>query len=83
MDEIKDQFASRPTGSTTSAVIDLLQKISSMLQCNDYAVAISVDYFKDFATVWHSSLLYAVGFIDIHDRIYNKFVNYFNNCFNQ
>src|SRR6218665_2389409 len=33
---IKDQFAFRPTGSTTAAVIDLLQQTTTMLLTNDY-----------------------------------------------
>src|SRR6218665_2687144 len=50
-EKIKDQFAFRPTGSTTAAVIDLLQQISTMLQTNEYVAIIHVDYSKAFDTV--------------------------------
>src|SRR6218665_568518 len=36
VENIKDQFAFRPTGSTTAAVIDLLQQTTTMLLTNDF-----------------------------------------------
>jgi len=76
-DEIKDQFAFRPTGSTTAAVIDLLQQTTSLLQDNDYVVIFSFDYSKAFDTVRHPSLLSKLGVMDLPDHIYNWMVNYF------
>ena len=35
-DMLQHQFAFRPTGFTTASIVDLLQKITNMLQKNDY-----------------------------------------------
>jgi len=35
-DDLSDQFAFRPTGSTTAALINLLHKASALLQDHDY-----------------------------------------------
>src|SRR6218665_653842 len=77
-EKIKDQFAFRPTGSTTASIIDLLQQISTMLQTNEYVAIIHVDYSKAFDTVSHSSLMLKMCTIDISDQTYNWVVNYFN-----
>src|SRR6218665_3266271 len=45
---IKDQFAFCPTGSTTSALIDLFQQLTTMLQRNEYAMLISMDFTRAF-----------------------------------
>jgi len=57
VENIKEQFAFRPTGSTTAAVIDLLQNISTMLQSNEYVLIISLDLSKAFDRVRHPTLL--------------------------
>src|SRR6218665_1323397 len=76
-DEIKDQFAFRPTGSTTASVIDLLPQTTSLLQDNDYVVIFSFDYSKTFDTGRHPSLLSKMGVMDLQDYIYNWIINYF------
>src|SRR6218665_1153307 len=38
--EITDQFAFRPTGSTTAALIDLLHQLTLMLEKNDYVLLV-------------------------------------------
>ena|SRR6218665_170773 len=52
--DIKDQFAFRPMGSTTTAVIDLLQQTSTMLESNEYVLIISLDFSKAFDMVSHT-----------------------------
>jgi len=54
-----DQFAFRPTGSTTAA--SLLHTVTSMLQTNPFVVVISLDFLKAFDTVRHSTLLTKVA----------------------
>jgi len=39
-----DQYASRPTGSTTAAVIAILQSVTELLSCNPYVVVIALDH---------------------------------------
>ena len=78
-DKIEDQFAFRPTGSTTAAIIALLQNITTMLLTNDYVVVISTDLSKAFDTVRHSSLAEKLAALDIPDLAYNWLVSYYHN----
>src|SRR6218665_2551857 len=56
VENIKDQFAFRPTVSTTAAVIDLLQQTTTLLLTNDFVVIISLDFTKAFDTVRYQTL---------------------------
>ena len=46
-----DHFAFIPTGSTTAAIIAMLQAITDMLTCNPYVHLIALDFSKVFDTV--------------------------------
>src|SRR6218665_142552 len=76
-DQITDQFAFRPSGSTTATLIDLLQQITSMLQRNDYVLIVSTDFTRAFDTVRHSTLMQKMDILDLPDNIYNWIANYF------
>ena len=52
-----DQFAFRPTGSTTCALIKLTHELTNMLVDYPYVHVISLDFSKAFDTVRHSSLV--------------------------
>ncbi len=52
-----DQFAFRPTGSTTSALIYLYRQITSLLQHNEYVNLIALDVSKAFDTVRHYTMM--------------------------
>jgi len=73
------QFAFRPTGSTTAAIIDLLQQTSNMLLNNDFVVIVSTDFSKAFDTVSHQALFDKMGSLDLPDEIYNWMVSYYSN----
>ena len=75
---LADQFAYRPTGSTTAALTTLFNHITVMLRTNAHVTLISMDYSKAFDTVRHSSLLDKLAKLDIPDAIYNWIVNYFH-----
>lgn len=75
-ENITAQFSCRPTGSTTAAVIDLLQQTSTMFLSNDYVLGISLDYFKAFDTVRHLNLMGKPGASNLPDHIYKWTVNY-------
>src|SRR6218665_3215387 len=53
---IQDQFAFRPTGSTSAALIDLLQKTTDLLRVNEFVAIISVDFTKAFDRIRHHAL---------------------------
>ena len=67
---ISDQFAFRPCGSTTAALISILHTITSMLANNKYVIVYAVDFSKAFDTVRHSTLFPRAN-IDLPDFIYN------------
>ena len=53
----QDQFAYKPTGSTTAAVICLLHRISELLLTNPFVHLIALDFSKAFDTVRHSTMM--------------------------
>jgi len=73
-----DQYAFRPTGSTTAALVFLLQTITNLLAEQPYVVAIALDFSKAFDTVRHSTLLQKLATLDIPDTVYNWLVDYFS-----
>ena len=75
---LSDQFAFRPTGSTTAALIQLLHTITSLLSTNQYVIVIALDFSKAFDTVRHHTLLKKLAQLDIPDNIYNWMVNFFS-----
>jgi len=52
-----DQFAFRPTSSTTAALITMLQWITTLLESNPYVIVYALDFSKAFDTVRHCTLL--------------------------
>jgi len=71
-----DQFAFRPTGSTTSALIFLLHQLTDLLQTHDYVHLIALDFSKAFDTVRHSSLLHKMACLPLPDNIYNWILDF-------
>ena len=71
-----DQFAFRPTGSTTCALIKLTYELTTMLQEYPYVHVISLDFSKAFDTVRHSSLVQKLSQFPIPIPVHNWFVNY-------
>ena len=66
-----DQYAFRPTGSTTAALVALLHKITTLLLTNPFVVVIVLDYSKAFDTVKHATLMEKFSLLGIPDHIYN------------
>jgi len=66
-----DQFAFRPTGSTTAAVIALLRNVRKMLSTDEYVHVFSFDFTKAFDTVRHETLMNKMAQLNIPDNIYN------------
>ena len=71
-----DQFAFRPTGSTTCALIKLTHELTNMLVDYPYVHVISLDFSKAFDTVWHSSLVQKIMPFPIPNSVHNWFVHY-------
>ena len=75
---VADQYAFRPTGSTTAAVIYLLHTITKFLIDNPYAVVIGLDFSKAFDIVRYKTLLEKLACFDLPDCVYNWLVDYFS-----
>ena len=60
-----DQYAFCPIGSTTAALLFLLQTITNLLAEQPYVVVIALDFSKAFVTVRHSMLLQKLASLDI------------------
>ena len=76
---VKDQFAFRPTGSTTAALINLLHLLTNLLQTYPYVHLIALDFSKAFDTVRHSTLLEKCCSLPIGDNVYNWLISYLEN----
>jgi len=77
MDQLlRDQYAFRPTGSTTAALVSIFQHTTSLLASEPYVALISLDFSKAFDTVRHSTLASKLSGLDIPDETYNWLVNF-------
>jgi len=77
--QYSDQYAFRPTGSTTAAIIYLLHTVISLLSTEPYVIVLSLDFSKAFDTVRHLTLLQKLAQLDIPDHIYNWLADFLNN----
>ena len=75
--DFSDQFAFRPTGSTTAALIALFHAISQLLNTNDYVRVIALDFSKAFDTVRHATLFEKLSLLDMPDEVYNWMRDFF------
>ena len=67
--DFSDQFAFRPSGSTTAAIVAMLHTVRLMLTDNDYVHVFAFDFSKAFDTV--SSLMNKLAQLAILDSVYN------------
>ena len=74
-----DQFAFRPTGSTTAALVSLFHHISDTLSIHTHVHVISLDFSKAFDTARHSSLASKLATLPLPDCIYNWLLNFLSN----
>ena len=73
---LADQFAFRPTGSATAAIISILQTITSTLKTEETVTIIFIDFSKAFDTVNHSTLVQKRSRLNLPDNIYNWMVDF-------
>ena len=62
-----DQYAFRPTGSTSAALIAILQSITDLLSNNQFVIVLALDFSKAFDTIRHSTLLNKMALLNIPD----------------
>lgn len=66
-----DQYAFRPTGSTTAALIGLLHSVTNLLNANPYVIVYALDFSKAFDTVRHRTLAEKLATLSLPDQVYN------------
>ena len=71
-----DQFAFRPSGSTTAALISILHCISKLLLEHTHVFVISLDFSKAFDRVRHVSLAKKLAILDLPDSVFNWLLEY-------
>lgn len=71
-----DQYAFRPTGSTTAALIAILHSITDLLSSNPYVIVLAADFSKAFDSVRHSTLMQKTAMLDIPDTVYNWLIDF-------
>lgn len=71
-----DQYAFRPSGSTTAALVALLHCVTRALETNPYVVVVALDFSKAFDTVRHNSVMSKVAQLNVPDNVYNWLANY-------
>jgi len=72
-----DQYAFRPTGSTSAAIIAILQSITDLLYSNQYVIVLALNFSKAFDTIRQDTLLNKMAFLDIPGAVYNWLVDFF------
>ena len=72
----RDQFAFRPTGSTTAALINLLNTITLLLQNHEYVHWIGLDFSKAFDSVRHFTLIQKLSQFPIPSCVHNWLIEY-------
>ena len=73
-----DQFAFRPTGSTTAALIFLFNRITELLLDNTFVIFYSLDFSKAFDTVRHSTLFEKLAMLRTPIQVYNWIADYYS-----
>jgi len=72
-----DQFAFRPTGSTTAALITLIHTVLTMLSVDPFVRVFALDFSKAFDMLRHSTLLEKMACLDLPDEVYNWILHFF------
>src|SRR6266536_1539591 len=78
-ENLRDQFAFRPTGSTTAALVAIMQKVTEYLQTEPYVRLVALDFSRAFDTVRTSSLFSKLANSELPDNIYNWLLQFFTN----
>lgn len=69
--QFSDQYAFRPTGSTTAALVALTQGFLELLKDNHYVHLIALNFFKAFDIIRHAYLAEQLADLPIPDCVHN------------
>jgi len=74
-----DQYAFRPTGSTSAALVAITHHLLETVKSEPYVRLISLDFSKAFDTVRHDSLAVQLASMPIPDFVYNWVLSLLHN----
>ena len=74
-----DQYAFRPTGSTTCALVHLLHRVTALLETCNYVRCLLIDFSKAFDVVDRSILLHKVCMLDVPSNVKSWLANFLSN----
>jgi len=74
-----DQYAFRPTGSTTAAIIGLIHHTTTMLATEPFVHIISLDFSKAFDVARHETLFDKLSDLPLPDSVYSWLLSFFTN----
>jgi len=74
--QLSNQFAYRPTCSTTAAIITILAHVTHLLESNTHVHVLTFDYSKAFDTLSHTSVACTLDNFSTPDNIFNWILDY-------
>ena len=75
--DFTNQYAFRPSGSCTAALIAILSDISDLLKSSDYVILIALDFSRAFDSIKHETLFEKYSKLKIQSQVYNWLVSFF------
>ena len=76
IDDLRDQYGFKPTGSTTASIINITHAVTVMLESNKYVRCLLVDFSKAFDSVDHLVLVKKLKRYNFADNIINWIVSF-------
>jgi hypothetical protein len=73
---IRDQFAFKPTGSTTCAIVYCMHHIARLLETNNYVRCLCIDFSKAFDTVCHEILFAKLRALQLPRFVFNWLISF-------
>ena len=75
--DFTNQYAFRPSGSCTAALIAILTDITDLLKSSDYVILIALDFSRAFDAIKHETLFEKYSKLKIQSQVYNWLVSFF------
>ena len=78
-DQLLDQFAYKPTGSTTAALIAITHHVTRLLESSSYVRCILIDYSKAFDSINHPILFHKLLQLNLPSNVLLWIINFLSN----
>ena len=73
---IRDQFAFKPSGSTTCAIVYFMHHVTRFLETNNYVRFLCIDFSKAFDTVSHDILIAKLSKLRLPRLVFNWIISF-------